>query len=378
MPAEAIFFFWSPSRIFASFSEMKKLSLLTSLLIASGIVVQSGFAQTNASSAATNTAPTPAAEKLPNPPKPILEGFTADPAIRVFGDRYYVYPTSDKSNWLTTDFSVWSSKNLIDWKKEGMVLDVAHDLKWANLRAWAPDCIERNGTYYFYFCANGKVGVGTAKKPTGPFIDALGKPLLDRKADPRITSNTIDPYPFIDDDGQAYLYWGNGNGKMNVVKLNPDMISYDGAPAELTIKGRSSGQVIDFREGTVVFKRKGKYYFMWSVDDARSDNYRVAYGTADNPLGPITVPAEGATVLQKHGLAKGTGHHSVVNVPGTDRWYMAYHRHAIPNGSGYQRETCLARMEFNPDGSIKPIDPLVPAFPPGSKGEPLKNGKGRP
>jgi hypothetical protein len=127
----------------------------------------------------------------------------------------------------------------------------------------------------------------------------------------------------------------------------------------------------------VVFKRQGKYYFMWSVDDARSDNYRVAYGIADSVYGPVQSPTN-FIVLQKHGLAKGTGHNSVVNVPGTDRWYVAYHRHAIPNGSGFKRETCLARMEFNPDGTIKPIDPLVPAFPPGSAGEPLVNGKGRP
>lgn len=334
------------------------------------IAAQPVLAQTNLATAGSQ-------ENLPAAPKPILDGFTADPAIRVFGDTYYVYPTSDKTNWMTTDFSVWSSKNLVDWKKEGMILDVAHDLKWANIKAWAPDCIQRNGKFYFYFCADGKIGVATADKPTGPFVDALGKPLLDRKADSRITSNTIDPYPFIDDDGQAYLYWGNSSGKVNVVKLKPDMLTIDGAPAEFVIKSRSSGQVIDFREGTVVFKRRGKFYFMWSVDDARSDNYRVAYGTADNPYGPVSVP-EGATVLRKHGTAKGTGHHSVVNVPGTDRWYVAYHRHAIPIGSGYQRETCLARMEFNPDGTIKPIDPLSPAFPPGSTGEPLVNGKGRP
>src|SRR5215210_5496937 len=111
-------------------------------------------------------------------------------------------------------------------------------------------------------------------------------------------------------------------------------------------------------------------YFMWSVDDARSDDYRVAYGTSKSPFGPINIP-ENATVLKKRGPVKGTGHHSVVNVPGTDRWYVAYHRHAIPNGSGYKRETCLARMEFNADGSIRPVDPLAPVFPPGSPGEPV-------
>ena len=85
------------------------------------------------------------AEPAATPPKPILEGFTADPGIRVFGDTYYVYPTSDKPNWMTTDFSVWSSKNLVEWKKEGMILDVANDLKWGKVKAWAPDCIERDG-----------------------------------------------------------------------------------------------------------------------------------------------------------------------------------------------------------------------------------------
>jgi len=304
-------------------------------------------------------------------PKPILDGFTADPAIRVFGKTYYVYPTSDKPNWMTTDFSVWSSKDLIQWKKEGMVLDVTKDLKWAKIRAWAPDCIERNGTYYFYFCADGKIGVGTAKTPVGPFVDALGRPLLDRHATPKLTTNTIDPYPFIDDNGQAYLYFGNGGGTVNAFKLKPDMITLDGDPIAFDLKGQRKGESVEFREGSVIFKRKGLYYFMYSVDDARSDNYRIAYATSKTPVGPWEIP-ENAVVLRKSGLVKGTGHHSVVQVPGTDRWYMVYHRHAIPNGSGYQRETCLARMEFNPDGSIKPIDPLAPVFPTGSFGEPVR------
>ena len=304
-------------------------------------------------------------------PTPILDGFTADPGIRVFGDTYYVYPTSDKDQWLTTDFSVWSSKNLVDWKKEGMILDVANGLSWANLRAWAPDCIERNGTYYFYFCANGKIGVATASTPVGPFRDALDRPLLERKGkeDPVILTNTIDPYPFIDDDGQAYLYWGNGM-PCQVYRLKPDMITLDGAPAAIDLK--------DFREGIVVFKRHGKYYFMWSIDDARSPNYRVGWGTSDSPLGPVTIPEKNFIVLRKNGPAVATAHHSVVNVPGTDRWYVAYHRHAIPDGNGYKRETCLVRMEFDADGNILPMDPMKPAFLPGDIGEPLVNGKGRP
>jgi hypothetical protein len=300
-------------------------------------------------------------------PSPALEGFTADPSIRVFGDTYYLYPTSDKPHWQTTDFSVWSSKNLVEWKKERMVLDVAHDIKWANIEAWAPDAIERNGTYYFYFCAHGEIGVATASSPLGPFTDALGAPLLRKGSG--IQSNTIDPYPFIDDDGQAYLYYGNGR-VANVYKLKPDMVTLAGPPAVIELK--------DFREGIVVFKRGGKYYFMWSIDDARSPNYRVGWGVADSPLGPVTAPADQFIVLQRSGAAVGTAHHSVVNVPGTDRWYVAYHRHALPQGGGYQRQTVLARMEFDSAGNIKPMDPLATVFKPGDIGEPVVNGKGLP
>ena len=299
------------------------------------------------------------------PPEPILDGFTADPAIRVFGDTYYVYPTSDKPNWMTTDFSVWSSKDLVDWKNEGMILDVANDLKWANIKAWAPDCIERNGMYYFYFCADGKIGVATSDKPTGPFKDALGHPLIEKGG--KVTTNPIDPYPFIDDDGQAYLYYGNGQ-PAQVVKLNPDMISIDGQPVDISLK--------DFREGIVVFKRAGKYYFMWSIDDARSPNYRVGWGVSKTPNGPVKTPDKDFIVLQKDGAAVATAHHSVVNVPGTDRWYAAYHRHAIPDGSGYKRETCLVPMVFNSDGSIKPMNPMKAAFTSGDTGEPILNGRG--
>lgn len=294
-------------------------------------------------------------------PAPILGGFTADPSIRVFGDTYYVYPTSDKPNWNTTEFAVWSSKNLIDWKKEGVIMDVTKDLRWADLQAWAPDCVEKNGKYYFYFCARGKIGVAVATSPTGPFRDALGKPLLEKMG--KVITNTIDPCAFIDDDGQAWLYFGNGN-KCQVFKLKEDMITLDGDPFEIPLK--------EFREGIVVFKRGGKYYFMWSIDDARSPDYRVGWGVADSPTGPVRTPEKDFIVLRKHGAAVGTAHHGVVNVPGTDRWYVAYHRHAIPGGGGYKRQVCLARMEFDADGSIRPMDPLVAPFKPGDKGEPIE------
>lgn len=298
-------------------------------------------------------------------PAPALPGFTADPAIRVFGDTYYIYPTSDRPYWNTTEFAVWSSKNLVDWKKEGVFLDLTKDIAWSDNKAWAPDCIERDGKYYFYFCADHNIGVAVGDSPVGPFRDALGHPLVE---DAKIKTFSIDPHAFIDDDGQAYLYFGNGIP--TVYKLNRDMVSFDGPPTEITLK--------EFREGVVVFKRRGKYYFMWSIDDARSPDYRVGWGVADSPYGPVVSPEKNFIVLRKNGPVKGTAHHSVVNVPGTDRWYVAYHRHAVPGGGGYKRETCLVRMEFNEDGTILPMDPLTPAFLPGDVGEPLVGGRGRP
>ncbi len=283
------------------------------------------------------------------PPKPILEGYTADPHAVVFDDTYYVYPTSDKPGWQTTDFSAWSSKDLIHWHDEGMILDVTKDLRWAKIRAWAPATIRRDGRYFFYFAAQQKIGVAVSDRPAGRFADALGKPLVEPSN--KYPGQTIDPFVFIDDDGQAYLYYGQGNLYGN--RLKPDMITLDGAPIKMTPP--------HFNEGAFMIKRNNLYYFMWSENDARDVNYQVAYGISESPLGPIAIPSDNV-ILQRHGQVVGTGHHSVVRVPGTERWYIFYHRHAIPGGSGYLRETCLSRMEFAPDGSIKKIDPLVGAF----------------
>ncbi len=301
------------------------------------------------------------------PPPILADKFTADPDARVFGDTYYVYPTVDKDFWKTTEFNVWSSKDLIHWKDEGIILNVAGgDVSWANLYAWAPGVATRDGKYFMYFCARQRIGVAVADKPTGPFKDALGHPLVEAGNPPPLKGQQIDPCPFVDDTParDAYLYWGNGH--LYVRKLAPDMVSFDGNLVDLTPKFQGGR----FNEGVFVIKRKGVYYFMWSENDARSPDYRVAYGTADSPLGPIHV-ADHRIILSKSGSVVGTGHHSVINVPGTDRWYIVYHRHAIPGGNGYIRETCLAPLHFRPDGTIEPVDVNHPAFPPGLTGEPI-------
>ncbi|MFH9588491.1 family 43 glycosylhydrolase [Streptomyces luteogriseus] len=289
---------------------------------------------------------------------PILPGLNADPDVHYLNGRYWIYPTTDGfQGWSGTRFKAYSSKDLVHWKDHGVILDLGPDVSWADKNAWAPAIAERDGRYYFYFCAEQQIGVAVADSPAGPFKDALGKPLVAKGGS--LKGQMIDPAVFTDDDGRSYLYWGNGHGY--VVPLNDDMVSFDASKVKDITPD-------DFREGSFVIKRKGTYYFMWSEDDTRSENYHVAYATGPSPLGPWT---KRGTILQKrpeYGILA-TGHHSVVNAPGTDDWYMVYHRFALngpglPGGDGMHRETTVDRMEFAADGSIKPVVPTLEGIKP--------------
>ncbi|CBG68311.1 MULTISPECIES: family 43 glycosylhydrolase [Streptomyces] len=283
---------------------------------------------------------------------PVLPGLNADPNIVRFGDTFYIYPTTDGfEGWSGTQFKAYSSKDLVNWKDHGVILDLGPDVSWADSRAWAPAMEERDGKYYFYFCADANIGVAVSDSPTGPFKDALGKPLLKAGTLP---GQMIDPAVFTDDDGKSYLYWGNG--RAYVVPLNDDMVSFDSAKiSDITPSG--------YNEGTFVIKRKGTYYFMWSENDTRDENYQVAYATGSSPTGPWT---KRGVILEKDlslGV-KGPGHHSVVHVPGTDDWYIAYHRFAIPGGDGTHRETTIDKLEFDADGLLKKVVPTLESIDP--------------
>jgi len=284
-------------------------------------------------------------------PAPGLPNVYADPHIAAFGQTYYLYPTTDGTEgWLSTAFTCWSSPDLKTWKNEGVILDLPRDLTWAKARAWAPAIAIKGGKYYYYYSADANIGVAVADKPTGPFKDPLGKPLVAKGA---FRGQTIDPMVLVDDDGAAYLYWGQG--QCHVVKLNPDMVSFN--PAAV-VEFKPPG----YNEGSFVFKRQGKYYLMWSEYDTRDPRYSVAYATATSPMGPFT-KAEKNPVLKGRGAVKGAGHHSVLQVPGTDQWVMAYHRFQIPGGNGYNRETCLSPMRFDAQGNILPVNVFEPVKP---------------
>ncbi|QDU55114.1 family 43 glycosylhydrolase [Aeoliella mucimassa] len=279
------------------------------------------------------------------PPQAVLTGVNADPHIAFFGDRCYLYPTTDGTEgWRSTSFQCWSSDDLVNWKNEGVILDLPRDLEWADLHAWAPACATKNGKYYYYYSADKNIGVAVADRPEGPFRDPLGKPLVSSSDYSRMQA--IDPMVFVDDDGQAYLFWGQGRCK--AVPLNDDMISFDPKEVrDITPPG--------YNEGPFVHKRKGLYYLTWSEFDTRDPRYSVAYATSSSPLGPYT-KAKQNPILKQKGIVKGAGHHSLANIPGTDDWVIAYHRFRIPGGDGYHRETCLSPLRFNDDGSIEPVD----------------------
>ncbi|MET8820328.1 family 43 glycosylhydrolase [Streptomyces rochei] len=283
---------------------------------------------------------------------PVLPGLYADPDVRYMDGRYWIYPTTDGfPGWSGTRFKAFSSRDLVHWRDHGVILDLGPDVAWADGNAWAPAIAERDGKYYFYFCAEQQIGVAVADSPAGPFKDALGGPLVGKG---RFSGQMIDPSVFTDDDGRSYLYWGNGHGY--VVPLNDDMVSFDASRVkDITPE--------NFREGSFVVKRDGTYYFMWSEDDTRSEDYHVAYATGPTPLGPWT---KRGTILSKrpeYGIL-GTGHHSVVNAPGTDDWYVVYHRFALngpggPGGDGTHRETTIDRLRFAADGTIEPVVPTL-------------------
>jgi arabinoxylan arabinofuranohydrolase len=294
---------------------------------------------------------------------PVLEGYYADPDIMYSQKtgKFYIYPTSDGfTGWSGTYFKTFSSDDLVNWKDEGVILDLPRDVSWGKRNAWAPCIVEKNidgkYKYFYYFTAAQKIGVAVSDNPTGPFVDA-GQALINNFPEGVKGGQQIDPDVFTDPKtGKSYLYWGNGY--MAGAELNDDMISVKPETVKV-LKPDAT-----FREGTHVLFRNGIYYFMWSEDDTRSENYRVRYGTSNSPLGDFTIPKNNLVIAKD--TNKGiyaTGHNSTIQIPGKDEWYIIYHRFTYPKGitmgdaAGYNREVCIDKLEFNADGSIKQVVP---------------------
>lgn len=307
---------------------------------------------------------------------PVVEGWYADPEGVVFGDKYWIYPTlsllygddieryrkdSDRvieaysqDYRIQTHFDAFSSPDLVNWTKHREVLSI-DNVKWAKWALWAPSIVHANDKYYLFFGANdiqnndqiGGIGVAISDKPEGPFKDALGKPLIGSIIN---GAQPIDQFVYHDEaSGEYYMFYG-GWRHCNVVRLSSDLLSIVPFPDGDTFKEVTPEGYV---EGPFMLKRNGKYYFMWSEGSWTEDDYCVAYAIADSPLGPFK--RIGKILEQDPQIATGAGHHSVIKNPNSDEYYIVYHRHPLESNGGSERVVCIDRLEFAPDGTIRPV-----------------------
>lgn len=297
---------------------------------------------------------------------PIVEGWYADPEGVILNKEFWIFPTFSAKYKDQVFLDAFSSKDMVNWTKHPRIIDTSA-VKWANKAIWAPSIVKKDNKYFLFFSANdiqsserkgfgpnnpdkddkiGGIGIGVASRPEGPYKDYLGKPLINQfynKAQP------IDQYVFQDKDKQYYIMYG-GWGRCNIAKLNKDftaLVPYENGDLvkEITPKG--------YVEGPTMFIRKGKYYLMWSEGGWTNGTYKVAYGVSDNVFGPFE--KKSTILMADEAVATGAGHHSVINIPNTDEWYIVYHRRPIPNLDRDHRVVCIDRMYFNEDDSIKDI-----------------------
>lgn len=283
---------------------------------------------------------------------PVFDGWYADPEGIIYDDTYWIYPTWSDEYERQTFIDCFSSKDLVKWTRHHAVIDTT-EVKWAKKCMWAPAVLRKDNKYYLFFGANdvhegetGGIGVGISDRPEGPYKDLIGRPLINDIVN---GAQPIDQYVFRDDDGTYYMYYG-GWGHCNIVKLNDDFTALVPFPDGEMYKEVTPQSYV---EGPFMFKRDGKYYFMWSEGGWGGPDYRVAYAIADSPFGPFE--REGVILQQDDEIATGAGHHSVIHIPGTEEYYIVYHRRPAGETARDFRVTCIDRMEFTPDGHIAPV-----------------------
>lgn len=289
--------------------------------------------------------------------------FTADPAPMVYNGTVYLYTTHDEdstvNNFFTMyDWRCYSSTDMVNWTDHGTVASLK-DFKWSDKTngAWAPQCIERNGKFYLYCPIHGDgVAVLVADSPTGPFTDPIGKRLIDSDH----VWQDIDPTVAIDDNGQAYLYWGNP--QLWYVKLNDDMVSYDRSIGENGIVavemdeaafGKSTGRDgkprSNYTEGPWIYKRKDLYYLIYAA--AGIPEY-IAYSTAPSIEGPWSYKGY---IMERADHLAFTNHPGIIDFKGNS--YFFYHSQELSKGEGFKRSVSVEQFRYNEDGSIPMIIP---------------------
>ena len=301
------------------------------------------------------TAVQPEGDAIVTGTNPIITGqFTADPTARVFEGKIYMYPSHDipsvithhdGSAWFSMpDYHVFSSEDLTSWIDHGVILR-QEDVPWGKPDAyamWAPDCVCKDGKYYFYFpdAPAGRpgfgVGVAVADRPEGPFTP---------QTEPIKGVFGIDPCVLIDDDGSSYIYW-SGMG-LSGCRLNDNMLELDGRPVRLD---RSLPE--GFKEGPFAFKRDGKYYLTYPW--VRENTETLAYAMSDSPLGPFEY---NGLIMKESPTGCWTNHHSLVEYKG--QWYLFYHHNDYSPDFDKNRSARIDKLYFNEDGTIREVIPTL-------------------
>lgn len=317
----------------------------------------------------------------------VTEIFTADPSAHVFDGRIYIYASHDidgdtPSDGLGAQFEMHDYHVLSMDRIGGPVtihpvaLDVAN-VPWADKQMWAPDAAFKDGTYYFYFPAKDadgifRIGAATSDRPEGPF---------QPQPEAMRGSFSMDPAVFIDDDGEAYMYWGGiWGGQLQcwatgvyepdcsttdleqddqpalmpkVARLTDDMLEFAETPRDAMIVDETGQPILGgdhdrrFFEAAWLHKHDGQYYLSYST----GNTHFIAYATGDSPYGPFTY--RGVALLPVQGW---TNHHSITEVDG--QWYIFYHDTQMSNET-HLRNVKVAELTHNPDGTIQTIDPFI-------------------
>ena len=296
----------------------------------------------------------------------IRDQFTADPTARVFNDKVYLYPSHDifppegqRQDWFCMeDYHVFSSENLTDWTDHGMIV-TQNNVPWVRPNSysmWAPDCVYRNGKYYFYFPsapATGMgfaVGVAISDNPEGPFIP---------EPEPIKGINGIDPCVLLASDGNAYIFWGNGR----CAKLKDNMKELaDDNPRETVKWGNREMEMVGVHclkdlpnrqaEGPFAFEYNGNYYLTYPY--VREKTEVLAYAMSKNPMGPYEYKG---LIMAEQPNGCWTNHHSIVNYKG--QWYLFYHHNYLSPNDDKRRSACIEKLYFNADGTIQEVKQTI-------------------
>lgn len=297
-----------------------------------------------------------------NAQTPIIQTkFTADPAPMVHKGTVYLYTTHDEdyapegmAGFRMKEWLLYTSTDMVNWTDHGTIASL-YNFKWADPAvsgwggfengAWAPQCIERNGKFYLYCPVQGRgIGVLVADNPFGPFTDPLGKPLIGAEYD------SIDPSVLIDDDGQAYLYWGNPN--LWYVKLNEDMISCAGeiTKDKLIRKIENQKDPYHFQEGPWAYKKNGHYYMAYASTCCPEG---IGYAMGPGPVGPWEFKGY---IMKPNGKSSGN-HPGIIDYKGKSYVFGFNYRlnFMITDKHHERRSICVAELEYNPDGTIKEL-----------------------